>query len=122
MLLHGERAAGDLAIGSQVDDGAQAEEADALEVVAGEAVDAVGAEHLAPLHRAPVGRGEAAEVADVEDLAQLDGAVERGRVRGEGVRGLVRSGRHLSECTGDRKSVVWGKRVSVRVDTGGRRR
>src|SRR3546814_11172324 len=56
------------------------------------------------------------------DMAALDAQFDEAKI----AMGEIRSLRELGESEwadywGDRKSVVWGKRVAVRVDLGGRR-
>src|SRR3546814_15889279 len=77
------------------------------------------AQHVGQILRHPVVRGHAAVDAQVcpVDPVGREGGFQI--VRLIGLR-LERGARDMRLCA-DRKSVVWGKSVSVRVDIGGRR-
>ena len=66
----------ELAGGAQVDDGAQTEWTQHVEVFVGQTPESVGAEDRAPLHGAAVARLVAAEVTEVVDTRQVDAAGE----------------------------------------------
>src|SRR3546814_12227335 len=83
--------------------------------------------HFAPRGPLPDADLRSASLIDADDVADLlgelgypcgmEGAAERiAAIAGNDRQALV-----VARCEGARKSVVWGKSVSVRVDLGGRR-
>ena len=69
---------GDLTHPAQIDHPLDAERGERLLVALLQPAEIVGAEDLAALDFAPVRRGQAAKVAEVEDSAERDRAVPRG--------------------------------------------
>ena len=79
----------DLVGSAQVDDRAEPERAQRVDVGLGETVDAVGPKERLPLRRAAVAGGISTQVAEVEDPFELDVA-----------RGLGRGGLHVFDGIG----------------------